>query len=184
MKNSAVIVNKLTLIVLIIILAGFSEGKNRKFEFRFHLQDIQSFVPSYQMAIWLETPDSNYVRTLFLSEYLAYGGYNLPEICHEWSSKAKWGEVTQDEFDAVTAATPSVGDVELKLKCDATLVPEGKYLVFVEVHLADEYNELYGAELEISRKKSATELNVKYIPGIYPKKTEGDMLKGVQVIVK
>jgi hypothetical protein len=184
MGNVKSIVNKITLIALIVLLTGFSGGKNRKFEFRFHLQDIQSFVPSNQMAIWLETPDSSYVKTLFLSEYLSYGGYNLPEICYEWSSKAKWDEVTQEEFDAVTAATPSVGDVELNLKCPADLIPVGKYLVFIEVHLVDEYNELYSAELEITGKKSTMDLVVKYVPGKYPKKTEGDILKGVQVIAK
>jgi hypothetical protein len=184
MKRISFFVNKITLIALIVFLTGFSGGKNRKFEFRFHLQDIQSFVPSNQMAIWLETPDSSYVKTLFLSEYLSYGGYNLPEICSEWSSKSKWNEVTQEEFDAVTAATPSVGDVELKLQCPADLIPVGKYLVFLEVHLADEYNELYSAELEITGKKSITDLVVKYVPGKYPKKTEGDILRGVQVIAK
>jgi hypothetical protein len=184
MKRILFRVNKITLISALVLLTGFSGGKNRKFEFRFHLQDIQSFVPSCQMAIWLETPDSSYVKTLFLSEYLSYGGYNLPEICSDWSSKSNWNEVTGEEFDAVTAATPSVGDVELKLQCAAGLVPVGKYLVFIEVHLADEFNELYYAELEITGKKSVKDLNVKYVPGKYPKKTEGDILRGVQVIAK
>ncbi|HUX94875.1 MAG TPA: DUF2271 domain-containing protein [Bacteroidales bacterium] len=184
MKKVSIIVNKLTLVAFIILLTGFSGGKIRKFEFRFHMHDIQSFVPSYQMAIWLETPDSSYVKTLYLSEYLSYGGYNEPEICYEWSSKAKWDEVTKEEFDAVTAATPSVGDVELKLQCPATILPEGKYLIFVEVHLAEEYNELYSCELEITGKKRMNELNVKYIPGKYPKKTEGDLLTGALVFSK
>lgn len=184
MKRLLFRVNKITLIGILVLLTGFSGSKTRKFEFSFHLQDIQSFVPSNQMAIWLETPDSSYVKTLFLSEYLSYGGYNLPEICYEWSSKAKWDEVTMDEFDAVTAATPSVGDVELKLKCPAEIVPVGKYIVFVEVHLADDYNELYSAELEITGKKCTKDLSVKYVPGKYPKKTEGDILQGVKVIAK
>lgn len=184
MKNISGVVNKLTLIAFVLFLTGFAGSKNHKFEFKFYMHDIQSFVPSYQIAIWLETPDSSYVRTLFLSEYLSYGGYNLPEICSEWSSKAGWDEVTKEEFDAVTAATPPVGDVQLKLLCPAELLPEAKYLLFVEVHLAEEYNELYSCELELTGKKRMTELNVKYIPGKYPKKTEGDILTGVQVISK
>ena len=184
MSKSKIIVNKITLIIILALLTGFSGSKNRKFEFRFHLQDIQTFVPSCQMAIWLETPDSSYVRTLFLSEYLSYGGYNLPEICSEWSSKSKWDEVTKEEFDAVTAATPSVGDVELKLQCPAGLIPVGKYLVFIEVHLVDEFNELYYAELEITGKKNERDLSVKHVPGKYSKMTDGDILKGVKVITK
>lgn len=184
MKRLFYCVNKITLLAILVLLTGFSGSKNHKFEFRFHLQDIQSFVPSCQMAIWLETPDSNYVKTLFLSEYLSYGGYNLPEICSEWSSKSKWDEVSKEEFDAVTAATPSVGDVELKLQCPAGVIPLGKYLVFIEVHLVDEFNELYYAELDITGKKNERDLNVKYVPGKYPKMTEGDILRGVKVIAK
>ena len=183
-KRTISLITKITLVAVLIILAGFSGAKNRKFDIRFKLNDIQSFVPSNQVAIWLETTDSSIVRTLFLSEYLSYGGYNIREICYDWSSKSKWDDVSQEEFDAVTSATPGVGDVKLKLECPASLVPEGKYLIFIEVHLVDEYNELYSGELTISGKKSVTNLQVMYKPGKYPKKTEGDILSDVQVITK
>ena len=184
MTKTSSVVNKLKLVALVILLTGFSGSKSHKFEFRFHMNSIESFVPSYQMAVWIETYDSSLIKTLYVSEYLSYGGYNEPEICHEWSSKAGWDEITKEEFDAVTAATPSVGNVELKLECPSALLPEGKYLVFIEVHLAEEYNELYSCELEITGKKVIKELKVKYIPGKYPKKTEGDLLTGLMVISK
>ena len=176
--------NILTLIALALLLAGFAGGKNRKFEFRFHMHDIQSFAPSCQMAIWLEKPDSSYVKTLYLSEYLSYGGYNEKEICHEWSVKANWSEVTKAEFDAATGATPSIGDVQLKVQCPVALLPEGEYLMFIEIHLVEDYNELYYCVVDISGKKSVTDFTVKYIPQRYAKKTEGDLLTGVQVISK
>jgi hypothetical protein len=184
MRINSVTVNKITVILLAIFLMSASGSKDRKFEFRFQLNEIQSFVPSNQMAIWIEKPDGEMVKTLYLSEYLSYGGYNLPEICHEWSSKAKWDEVTKEEFDAVTGATPGTGEVELKLTCPAALLPDGKYKVFVEVHLVDNYNELYSSELEVSRKKGLGELKVTYIPGKCPKKTEGDLLTAVTVKLK
>jgi len=81
MRKLKSIVSKITLVVLILSVSGFAGGKNRKFEFRFHLNDIQSFVPSDQIVIWLENSDSTLVKTLFVSEYLSYGGYNIPEIC-------------------------------------------------------------------------------------------------------
>jgi hypothetical protein len=74
--------------------------------------------------------------------------------------------------------------VELKLTCPAALLPDGKYKVFVEVHLVDNYNELYSSELEVSRKKGLGELKVTYIPGKCPKKTEGDLLTAVTVKLK
>ncbi len=175
---------KISLVLLLILMTASGRPKNRKFEIKFHLNNIESFVPSYQMAIWLETPDSIFVKTLFLSEYLSYGGYNIPEICFEWSSKAKWDEVTKEEFDAVTGATPGVGDVVLKLECPASIIPEGKYLLFVEVHLVDEYNELYAADLEVTGKKFSKNLEVKYLPGRYSKKTEEDLITEAQAVVK
>lgn len=184
MKKTDRIITKVALVAVIILLTGFGGAKSRKFDIRFNLNDIQSFVPSTQIAIWLETADSNYVRTLYLTEYLSYGGYNIPEICNGWSSKTKWDEVTKEEFDAVTSATPRVGDVKLKLECPASLVPEGKYRIFIEVHLVDEYNELYSGDLTISGKKSAIVLQVMYKPEKYPKKTEGDILSNVQVTAK
>lgn len=184
MRKLKSIVSKITLVVLILSVSGFAGGKNRKFEFRFHLNDIQSFVPSDQIVIWLENSDSTLVKTLFVSEYLSYGGYNIPEICTQWSSKANWNDATKEEFDAVTGATPGTGDVSLRLECPASIVPEGKYLVFVEVHLVDEYNELYSGEITISGKKSINNLKVNYVPVKYPKKTEGDLLTNVQVIAR
>ena len=184
MKKSDRIITKVALAAVIILLTGFGGAKSRKFDIRFNLNDIQTFVPSTQIAIWLETTDNSYIRTLYLTEYLSYGGYNIAEICNGWSSKTKWDEVTKEEFDAVTSATPGVGNVKLKLECPASLVPEGKYLIFIEVHLVDEYNELHSGELTISGKKSAANLTAMYKPGKYPKMTEGDILSNVQVVVK
>jgi hypothetical protein len=177
-----------TLVIILIVISVLSSGsagaKNRKFQISFHLNDIQSFVPSNQVAIWLETTDSSFVKTLFLSEYLSYGGYNIPEICYDWSSKTKWEEATKEEFDAVTSATPGIGDAELKLVCPVNLIPDGKYLIFIEIHLVNEYNELYMGELTLSGKKSISNLQVRYRPDRYLKKTEGDMLSNVKVIAK
>lgn len=184
MYRSSQLFIRITFVVLIIFLTGSAGSKKRKFEILFHLNDIQSFVPSNQMAVWLESTDSTFIKTLFLSEYLSYGGYNIPEICNDWSSKARWEEATKEEFDAVTAATPAIGDVNLKIECPATMVPEGKYFIYIEVHLVNEYNELYTGELTISGKKSVASLQVKHIPVKYPKKTEGDLLSNVLVTAK
>ena len=184
MKKAPVILNKLNLLVLFLLLISASGSKDRKLELKFHLNDIQSFVPSYQMAIWIENTDGTFIRTLFLSEYLSYGGYNLPEICPEWSKKAAWENVSKEEFDAVTGATPGTGEVDLKLTCPGNILPEGKYRLFVEVHLVDEYNELYTSDIEISGKKGTGEFKVSYINGKCPKKLEGDLLTGVTVKYK
>lgn len=183
-NRSAVALLKALLLCSCIVISGYSKVKTRKFDITFQLNNIQSFVPSHQLAIWLEREDSSIVKTLFLSEYLSYGGYNIPSICGEWSSKTNWSEVTQEEFDAVTSATPGVGIVKLKLESAADMIPDGKYRIFIEVHLAEEYNELYSSEIIFSGKKAKNILQVSYIPGKYPKKTEGDLLSDVTVICK
>ncbi len=38
-----------------------------------------------QHFLWLKKPDGTFAKTLFVSEYLSYGGYNHPEICPDWS---------------------------------------------------------------------------------------------------
>ena len=184
LNRSSVTLLKALLICSCILISGYSKVKTRKFDITFQLNNIQSFVPSTQIAIWLEREDSSMVKTLFLSEYLSYGGYNIPSICREWSSETNWNEVTKEEFDAVTSATPGVGTVKLKLKSTADLIPDGKYRIFIEVHLADEYNELYSSEIIFTGKKVEYILKVSYIPGRYPKMIEGDLLSDVTVICK
>jgi hypothetical protein len=169
---------------IFILITGFTTIKKRKFDITFKLNEITSFVPSNQIAIWLETTDSSFVKTLFLTEYLSYGGYNLPEICYDWSTKTNWEETTKEEFDAVTSATPRVGEVRLKLECPGNLIPDGKYNIFIEVHLTEDYNELYSGGLIISGKKFHNTLQVTYRPEKYIEKSEGDILSDVQIRCK
>jgi hypothetical protein len=184
MKKALDFKGKILLIVVFCLFSGFTNVGSKKLEVTFQLNQMENFVPSNQLVIWLEKPDGSFVKTLFISEYLAYGGYNLPEICSDWTTKANWEAVTSEEFDAVTSATPPIGNVKMKLKCPATLVPDGKYNLFIEVHLADEYNELYSGEIIVSKKKYQTSLKVSYKPDRYPKNTTGDLLSDVQVIWK
>jgi hypothetical protein len=184
MKQFKTIILKTSAIALILLISGFSAGRKRKFEVKYHLNDITSFAPSNQVAIWIEKPDSSIVKTLFLSEYLSYGGYKIKGVCNAWSSKSNWADVDLKEFDAVTSATPRVGDVDLKLEAPAGTIPDGKYRIYIEIHLVDDYNELYSGEIVFAGKKTDCELSVSYIPGKYAKKTEGDMLSSVHVISK
>jgi hypothetical protein len=181
MKKARTIIFRIALILLILVISGFGSARKRKFEITFHLNDIKSFAPSNQMAIWIEKPDSSLVKTLFLSEYLSYGGFNIKGICNEWSSKSHWSDVSTKEFDAVTSATPRIGDVKLNLEAPAGTIPDGMYMIFIEIHLSDEYNELYSGELTFTGKKNSCNLKVSYKPAKYPKKTEGDLLSDVQV---
>jgi hypothetical protein len=184
MINYRSIFLRIVAVAMIVIISGFGNARKRKFEVMFNLKNIQSFAPSDQMAIWLEKPDSSYVKTLFLSEYLSYGGFRVDGICNDWSSKASWENVSVEEFDAVTAATPSAGEVKLKLECPAGIVPDGQYIILLEVHLVDQYNELYSGTLNLGGKKTECSMEVSYRPEPCAKKTEGDILSDVRAAAK
>jgi len=88
MKKTKDLKVKLVFIVVFCLFTGFTNADVKKLEVTFQLNQMENFVPSNQLVIWLERPDGSFVKTLFISEYLAYGGYNLPEICSDWTSKA------------------------------------------------------------------------------------------------
>ena len=65
-------------------------------EITYELNEITEMEPSYQIAVWLEDENHAYVRSLFVSEYLSYGGYNLKEICSDWNKKVDWETVAEN----------------------------------------------------------------------------------------
>ena len=169
---------KTILSVFIIFIIGlgelFSGGnylKDRILKISFLINEREDYSRSDQIAIWLEKPDGTFVKTLFLSDYLSYGGYNDPEICSDWSSNTNWEEASEEEFDAVTGPTPQIGMVNLELICPRDQVPNGKYNIFIEVHLTGDFNELHSGMVRVSRKKYSDELQVSYRPGKHIKAT-------------
>ena len=149
----------------------------------FQMNEREGYPRSDQLVIWLEKPDGTFVKTLFVSDYLSYGGYNDPEICPGWTTKTDWEEASQEEFDAITGATPSIGLVNLELTCSSELVPKGDYHIFIEVHLTADYNELYSGLVKVSRRKRySNQLLVSYKPEKYARATY-DVLSNVQVSI-
>ncbi len=128
-------------------------------------------MPSYQVAIWLEKLDGEYVKTLFVSDYLSYGGFNIPDICPDWAKKAQWADAPQEMVDAVTQATPDIGKVLFEFDIPKSGVPNGEYRYFIEIHITEDYNELYSGNIEIKDggNGSISEAVVTYIPKKHPK---------------
>lgn len=169
--------------ILFFIALGCTNLKTRTFELSFKMNMTETFTSSDQLVIWLEKPDSTFVKTLFLSEYLAYGGFAITSICPDWSGRVNWKELSKEEFDAITGATPGQGDVKLKLEVEKDNIPDGEYNIFIEVHLAENYNELYSATINLSNKKCIRDFNVTFIPEKYSKLTS-DHLSDVKISCK
>lgn len=140
---------------------------DRIVEVSFMLNPTEDYSRSDQLVIWLEKPDGTFVKTLFVSEYLSYGGYNDPDICPDWHSNTDWEMASQEEFDAVTAATPSIGAVNMQFNLTADQAPKGEYVIFVAVHLIEDYNEIYHKNIVLSRKGDSGELEPVYKPEKY-----------------
>lgn len=149
----------------------------------FQMNEREDYPRSDQLVIWLQKPDGTFVKTLFVSEYLAYGGYNDPDICPDWSSNNNWEEVSEEEFDALTGATPAIGPVQMNMSLTGEQVPKGDYIVFVEVHLTADYNELYSGKIKVSGKASESLLEASYRPEKYPAATY-DVLSDLKVSIQ
>jgi hypothetical protein len=180
MKNKVIIISWIFLLGLGALFPGCNRTREWILDISFQLTEMEGYPRSDQLVIWLEKPDGTFVKTLFVSEYLSYGGYNDPEICPSWSTKTNWEEASQEEFDAVTGATPSIGLVNMALSFTSEVVPRGEYNIYIEVHLAADYNELYSGLVKVSGRKFNNNLTVSYNPEKYHKATY-DVLSDVRI---
>lgn len=132
------------------------------------LNQVEGVEPSYQTVIWLEDLNGNYQKSFFVSEYLSYGGYNDSTICPNWSNPANWDSVSDEIFDAVTGATPPIGQNELKIALEKENLPAGKYRYYVQTHIIEQYNILYHGEIIIGGESDKNIATNEYIPNKHP----------------
>ncbi len=121
-----------------------------------------------QTVAWLEDENGKYVTSVLVSEWLSYGGYKRPTVCVTWSGLADWANVSTEEFDTVTQATPYYGDNELVIDCTKRGLLPGTYYYCVETSVVDEYNILYRGQIKIGGKNNENVAEVKYIPDKFP----------------
>jgi hypothetical protein len=149
-----------------------SEGKagpHDILEISFVVARCRDIQPSCQTAIWLEKEDGTYFKPLLVSEYLSLGGYRHDGICSTWPGKDRWDEISQDELDAVTAATPTLGKHVLKFACPDQAVPNGRYRYTVEMHIVENYNVVCSGTIQIGNRPDESIATVTYVPEEPPK---------------
>ena len=134
----------------------------------YQLNETPGVAPSYQTVIWLEDAGGNYLKSLLVSEYLSYGGHNKPDICPTWSRSANWGNLTKSQFDAVTAATPDLGQNTVIIDCQEQNLSPGVYFYSVQTHVIEDYNILYRGRITIGKGDTENIAEVTYIPGKRP----------------
>jgi hypothetical protein len=148
-------------------------------EVTFAFNKAEGVVPSYQIAVWLETADGKLVKTLYVSEYLSGGGFNLEDVCPAWVKLADWDKAEESEFDAVTRPTPPVGTNTLKFDCKERKISAGDYRLCVQAHIVENYNILYKTAITVGRGPAEAAGEAFYSPRKHPAASE--VLSGVRI---
>lgn len=151
-------------------IAGAEEPARGFLEISFQLNpaETEEFVPSYQTVIWIETPEGEYIRSLFVSEYMSYGGFMLPEVCPRWHRVSNWEENYEHEMDAVTSATPKLGRSMLTFDCGKEKLKPGVYHYCVQTHIAEDYNILFSGVIHIGGEENENVADVTFSPSEHP----------------
>lgn len=165
--------------VIVGCVTGSPAGRRSILEIAYTIASpAKGIVPSRLTAIWLEDQQGNYLKPLSVSLYLATASFKHPEICSTWAQKADWQNVTAEQFDAVTSATPRPGSHRLEVGWEEVGLPPGTYRYCVETHIAQNYSILYTGEIEITDVGAESGADLTYIPEKHAK--AGDLLSNVQ----
>ena len=137
-------------------------------EISFLFNKAEGVVPSYQIAMWLEDEEGRYVKTLFVSEYLAGPGISLEVVCPDWVKQARWDKVADSEFDAATHPTPPVGANTMKFDCGKRGIAPGNYRFCVQAHIHENYNILYRGRIVLGQGATEGVAEAFYSPRKHP----------------
>ena len=110
----------------------------------------QSGAGSNQWAVWIENSEGKVIRTLYVSQFTTKGramggqpgrrGYTFRPTCvPTWVKNAGAEQMTDEQIDAVTGATPSQSGVQTYTwdfkDADGKEVPAGDYKIYLEATL-------------------------------------------------
>lgn len=137
MKTRTIIIALLASMMVLPIAA-------KSVELSFNYQK-QSGAGSNQWAVWIENAEGKVVRTLTVTSFTSKGrggrrGYTFRPTCvPTWVKNAKAEEMTDEQIDAVTGATPSQSGIQTYTwdfkDADGKEVPAGDYKICFEATL-------------------------------------------------
>lgn len=117
-------------------------------------------IASSQYAIWVEDAIGRPVRTIFVTRFTATRGFSeRPDAVPTWVARANPAQMTPDQVDAVSGATPSNGRLHYIWdgKDDqGKTVSAGTYTVFLEGTLYWNTRVLYSAQVQWGGPSSAS----------------------------
>ena len=124
----------------------------------------QSGAGSNQWAVWIENSEGKVVRTLTVTSFTSKGrggrrGYTFRPTCvPTWVKNAKAEEMTDEQIDAVTGATPSQSGIQTYTwdfkDANGKDVPAGDYKICFEATLYFNSILLYSGTFSTKDKRS------------------------------
>jgi len=143
MKTGIILSTILAVIIAMPYMAQRS-SKASAVELSFNYQK-QSGAGSNQWAVWIENSEGKVVRTLTVTSFTSKGrggrrGYTFRPTCvPTWVKNAKAEEMTDEQIDAVTGATPSQSGIQTYTwdfkDANGKDVPAGDYKICFEATL-------------------------------------------------
>ena len=138
----------LTVLSALMVMPSMAQSNSSKkaasVELSFNYQK-QSGAGSNQYAVWIENSDGKVVRTLTVTSFTSKGrggrrGYTFRPTCvPTWVKNAGAEQMTDEQIDAVTGATPSQSGVQTYAwdfkDADGKDVPAGDYKICLEATL-------------------------------------------------
>jgi len=144
MKIRIILTALLALIAMPLVAQSSSSKKASSVELSFNYQK-QSGAGSNQYAVWIENSDGKVVRTLMVTSFTSKGrggrrGYTFRPTCvPTWVKNAGAEQMSDEQIDGVTGATPSQSGVQTYIwdfKDDQGKdVPAGDYKICFEATL-------------------------------------------------
>ncbi|MDR0321986.1 MAG: DUF2271 domain-containing protein [Treponema sp.] len=126
----------------------------------------QSGSASNQYAVWIENAQGQHVKTLYATRWTANGGWSRrPTSIPIWVRQSGLSNLTREQVDAVSSATPRTGAVTYTwdgTDSRGTAVPAGNYTLIIEGTLRWENQVLYRAPIRLGQGAATPQVSVEY----------------------
>lgn len=103
--------------------------------------DFNRVTPDYannQFAVWMEDMNGNLIKTIFVTQFTAEGGWDYrDDALPTWTKKSRISTLKKKEVDAISGATPKAQRLVYKWRgedAENRFLPAGKYRYVIEAN--------------------------------------------------
>ncbi len=124
-------------------------------------------IASNQFAVWIEDSNGNYVRTLFVTNFVSRkaGWKTRPQAVPTWTKAATIAKLSQTEIDSISGATPANGRRSIVWDLRdfvGKVVPPGSYRYLLEANISWEKRVLWTGTIAIDNGRRSSRATPTY----------------------